>query len=324
METAPCPISGSADFTLWLQVPDRFDATGKEQWTLLHSCASGLIMLNPRPDSSEIAHHYHTGQYDPHLHVQNSATRAERAYLAARSVLLRYRARIILKECRKPLQHVRVLEIGSSTGELLNYFHQKKGIPLSNLVGVEPEPEAAEYALTVFGLKVYPSLSDAGDGEMRFDRMVLWHTLEHIHAIHETLDYAAKQLAPNGVLIIALPNPESYDAKHYQENWIAWDAPRHLYHFVPETLEKLLDKYQMSIFKQLTYFPDTLYNNFHSEKLRCKRVGKSFTVLRMSYALCRALVDVVKGVFWPGEASSFIYYAKKDNRTLKPDITLSP
>jgi len=310
MESAPCPISGSAGFIPWLQVPDRFDAAGKEQWMLQRSSASGLIMTNPRPDSSEIALHYHTGQYDPHLHAQKHATIAERAYLAARSLLLRYRAGLILNECRKPLRQVRVLEIGCSTGDLLNCFHLKKGIPLKNLAGVEPEPEAADYARTVFELKVYPSVSDAADKEMMFDRIVLWHTLEHIHAIHETLAYAAERLAPEGVLIIALPNPESSYARHYKENWIAWDAPRHLYHFVPDTLAKLLEMHNLSIFKRLPYFPDTLYNTLHSEKLRCKRDGMPFTVLRVGYALYRTAVDVGKGFFRPEKASSFIYYAK--------------
>ena len=246
METVPCPISGSADFTPWLKVPDRFDPSGKEQWSLLRSNASGLIMLNPRPDSAEIAHHYPRELYDPHLHQQNSSTFSSKAYLAARALLLRYRGRLILQETSKPRQQVRVLEIGCSTGDLLNYFHLKKGIPLSNLAGVESDAEAASHAQQVYNLKVSRSLPDASDS--KFECIVLWHTLEHIHAINETLDHVAEHLAPDGVLIIALPNPESYDAKHYRENWIAWDAPRHLFHFMPGTLEKLLEQHHCLLY----------------------------------------------------------------------------
>lgn len=313
METAPCPISGSAEFTPWLQVPDRFDATGKERWTLMRSCASGLIMLNPRPDSSEISLHYHTGQYDPHLHAQNSATIAQRAYLAARSFLLRYRAGLILRGTSKNLRQLRVLEIGCSTGDLLNYFHQKKGIPLQNLAGAEPDPKAAVHARTVFGLKVYPSLIDAGDGneQMKFDRIVLWHTLEHIHAIHETLDHAAQQLAPDGVLIIALPNPESYDAKHYQENWIAWDAPRHLYHFVPETLKKLLEQHNLKVVHRQPYPPDSIYNTLHSEKLRCKIAKKRFNAPQLGWALLKGIAAAGMGTLLPPKASSLVYFVRK-------------
>ena len=277
----------------------------------MRSSASGLIMLNPRPDSAEIALHYHTGQYDPHLQAQNSITITERAYLAARSLLLQYRASLILREYRKPLRQVRVLEIGCSTGDLLNFFHQKKGIPLDHLAGVEPDREAAAYSRERFGLNVSPSLSDATDGEMRFERIVMWHTLEHIHAIHETLDYAAKQLAPDGVLIIALPNPDSSDAKHYKENWIAWDAPRHLYHFVPETLEKLLEIHNLRVVKRQPYLPDSLYNTLHSEKLHCKSARKGFHAPQLGFALLKGIAAEVVGALLPLQASSLVYFVRK-------------
>ena len=309
METVPCPISGSADFTPWLKVPNRFDPTGKEQWTLMHSSASGLIMLNPRPDSSEIACHYPQGLYDPHLHQQNSFSYRDKAYLAARALLLRYRARIILQGTSKPLRQVRLLEIGCSTGELLNYFHRHKGIPLQNLAGVETDAEAASHAQQDFSLTVSRSLPNEGGG--KFDCMVLWHTLEHIHAIHETLDDAAKLLAPDGVLIIALPNPESYDAKQYRENWIAWDAPRHLYHFVPETLEKLLQQHGLKVVHRQPYPPDAIYNTLHSEKLLCKSEGKGFHIPQLGTALLKGIAAASIGAVLPRQASSLVYFVRK-------------
>lgn len=309
MESVPCPISGSADFTPWLQVPNRFDPSGKEQWSLLRSTASGLIMLNPRPDSTEIAHHYPRGLYDPHLHPHNSPTFSSKAYLAARSLLLRYRAHLILKGTSKPLPQVRVLEIGCSTGELLNYFHRHKGIPLQNLAGVETDAEAASHAQQIYNLKVSRSLPDAGDS--KFDCIVLWHTLEHIHAIHETLDYAAQQLAQGGMLIIALPNPESYDAQHYREHWIAWDAPRHLYHFIPKTLEKLLQRHNLRVINHQPYLPDSIYNTLHSEKLQCKSEGRGFHAPQLGIALLKGIATATIGTALTRQASSLVYFIKK-------------
>ena len=312
MESVPCPISGSADYTPWIQVPNRFDPSGKEQWSLLRSTASGLIMLNPRPDSTEIAHHYPRGLYDPHLHQQNSSTFSNKAYLAARSLLLRYKAHLILQGTSQALQQVRVLEIGCSTGELLNYFHRSKGIPLSNLAGVETDAEAASHAQHVYSLKVSRSLPDEHGG--KFDCMVLWHTLEHIHAIHETLEYVAKQLAPGGVLIIALPNPESYDAQHYRENWIAWDAPRHLYHFVPKTLEQLLERHSLKIVHNQPYPPDSIYNTLHSEKLRCKRTKKGFHAPQLGAALLKGIAAAGMGALLPQKASSLVYFVRTSQK----------
>ena len=309
MENVPCPISNSLEFIPCLQVPDRFDSTGKTRWQLVQSCASGLIMLNPRPDSTEIAFHYRRGQYDPYLHENSGSSLSERAYLAARSLLLRYRADLILKGAVKPLRKLSILEIGSSTGELLNFFHCSKAIPFDHLAGVEPDAESAAYAREVFGLTVSSSLQNEYAG--KFDRIVLWHTLEHIHAINETLHSVAELLETDGVVVIALPNHGCSAAHSYGENWIAWDAPRHLYHFLPGTLAALLERHKLKVFKQQPYFPDTVYNAFYSEKLQYERVGRPFYILHAGTALCRGMVTLGKEIMWPEEASSFIYFARK-------------
>ena len=309
METVPCPICNSTEFTPWLQVPDRFDSSGKKRWQLVQSCDSGLIMLNPRPDSSEIAVHYRSGQYEPFLYESSSLSLGERVYLAARSLLLRYRASFILKGAVKPLRKLSILEIGCATGELLNFFRRSKGVSLDHLAGVEPDAESAAYARKVFGLRVSPFLQD-GYSE-KFDRIVLWHTLEHLHNLHETLDGAASLLEHDGVLVLTLPNPAGSGAKFYRENWIAWDAPRHLFHFMPGTLEKLLEPDHLRVFKRVPWLPDALYNTFYSEKLRCKRQGGRFHLLQHGIAFGRAMVSLGKEALWPEEASSFIFFARK-------------
>ncbi len=309
METVPCPISNSTEFIPWLQVPDRFDASGIKRWQLVQSCASGLIMLNPRPESSEIAVHYRSGPYDPYRHANGNSSLSERVFLAARSLLLGYRASLILKGAFKPLEKLSILEIGCATGELLHFFHRSKGIPLDHLAGVEPDAESAAYAREVFGLSVSPFLQNGYP--KKFDRLVLWHTLEHIHALHETLQGAASLLEPNGVLVLALPNPSGSGANSYRENWIAWDAPRHLFHFMPGTLERLLEQHHLRVFSRRPYLPDALYNTFYSEKLRCNSKGERFHALKRVTALGLAMVSLGKEALWPKEASSFIYFARK-------------
>ena len=311
METAPCPISNSTEFTPWLQVPDRFDATGSVTWNLVRSCASGIIMLNPRPDSSEISLHYKNRQYDPFLNSLNSFTVQHRAYLAARSLLLQYRVNLILKGITKPLQKSTIIEIGCSTGDLLNYLHRKSGIPIGNLTGVEPDKESADYARNIFGLNIFPSLAHEAVRRNKFDRIILWHTLEHIHAINNTLHSVAELLEPDGVLVIALPNPESSDAYHYREDWVAFDAPRHLYHFIPATVEKLLESNRLRVVKQQPYLPDTVYNTYHSETLVCKRQHRSLDLLGIVQVILRASAYAVKGSVFPTTASSLIYFARR-------------
>jgi len=309
MESIPCPLSNSKEFVPWLKVPDRFDVSGKIRWQLVQSCDSDLIILNPRPDSREIASFYHCALYDPFLHKRNIATLRERAYLVARSLLLRYRARLILGSSLKPVKTLSILEIGSSTGDLLNFFH-RSGVKLAHLTGVEPDSASAAHAREHFGLTISPSLAGL---KGKFDRIVLWHTLEHIHDLHETLRTVTKLLEPDGVIVITLPNPVCAGANHYRENWIAYDAPRHLYHFMPGTLAKLLEPYGLSIVRQQPYFPDAVYNSIYSEELACRVNGQQFTIWRIIGALFRGTLEAGSGILWPGEGAGVVYFA-----TLRP------
>ncbi len=314
METVPCPISDSPDFTPFMQVPDRFDPS--VQWQLVQSTSSGLVMLNPRPDSSEIASHYRSASYDPYLHRRQGASLRERVYLAARLLLLRYRAHLVLHGAAKPLRELSILEIGCSTGDLLNFFHRSMGVPPAHLAGVEPDAASAAYARENFGLRVSSSLEREYDGT--FDRIVLWHTLEHIHDLNETLRAVADLLAPDGVLVVALPNPACSGAGYYGENWVAWDAPRHLYHFQPDTLSELLERHNLHVFKQGAYPPDAVYNAFHSEQLCCERNGRPFDLRRIGAALWRGAVDACRGVLYPLESAGVVYFA-----TLRPNALSS-
>jgi len=309
MESVSCPVSNSQKFVPWLKVPDRFDLSGKMRWQLVQSCNSGLVMLNPRPDSSEIASYYQSALYDPFLHKRNITTLREKAYFTARSLLLRYRARLILGSSPKPVKRLSILEIGSATGDLLNFFHHS-GVQLAHLAGVEPDAASAAHAREYFGLKISSSLKGV---EGTFDRIVLWHTFEHIHDLHATLRAVTGLLEPEGLLVITLPNPACAGAKHYRESWIAYDAPRHLYHFMPGTLAKLLEPYGLSIVKQQPYFPDAVYNSIHSEELACRLNSQPFTAWRMASALCRGTFEAGTGILWPGEGAGVVYFA-----TLRP------
>ena len=301
------------EFEAFLQVPDRFDVSGHTRWQLVRSCASGLVMLNPRPGSSDMAVHYPAGSYEPFFNRSSTTSLRKTILLAARLLLLRYRASLILADNVKPRCQHSVLEIGCAGGELLNFLHCTTGIPLDNLAGVEPDTAAAAHGRKVFRLTVTAALHNEYKG--LFDRIVVWHSLEHIHALHETLHRLEQLLDPDGVLVIALPNPECHEAKQYRENWIAWDAPRHLYHFVPGTLEKLLEQHNLHVVKRLPYMPDTVYNALFSEKLRCKRSGKAFGLFSASTALCRALLALQREIIWPETGSSVIYFARKQQST---------
>ena len=85
--------------------------------------------------------------------------------------------------------------------------------------------------------------------EGSFDAITLWHVLEHVHTLNDTLRQLIRLLRPGGTLLIAVPNVESFDAQHYGPDWAAYDVPRHLYHFSPRTMKLLLKKHNRLLTK---------------------------------------------------------------------------
>ena len=87
---------------------------------------------------------------------------------------------------------------------------------------------------------VAPCLAEAGYPENNFDGVLIWHVLEHVPTPRETLREAWRILKPGGVLVVAVPNFSSIQAKWAGAAWFHLDAPRHLFHFSVSALEDLL------------------------------------------------------------------------------------
>jgi len=60
--------------------------------------------------------------------------------------------------------------------------------------------------------------------------VVFWHSLEHLPNAGATLGRAVAMLEPGGVLVVAMPNATSLQARLFARRWFALDIPRHLVH----------------------------------------------------------------------------------------------
>jgi SAM-dependent methyltransferase len=70
--------------------------------------------------------------------------------------------------------------------------------------------------------------------------IVFWHSLEHLANPALALERAAALLRPGGVLVIAVPNSSSLQARAFRDRWFALDLPRHLVHLTAVALESRL------------------------------------------------------------------------------------
>jgi SAM-dependent methyltransferase len=70
--------------------------------------------------------------------------------------------------------------------------------------------------------------------------IVFWHSLEHLPDAAGTLAAAAEGLAPGGVVIVAVPNSDSFQARAFGSHWLHLDPPRHLIHLSAAALRARL------------------------------------------------------------------------------------
>ena len=78
-----------------------------------------------------------------------------------------------------------------------------------------------------------------GDG---WAAAVFWHSLEHLPAPRAAIGEAARLLVAGGVLIVAVPNTASIQARLFGDRWLHLDIPRHLVHLSTATLTSGLEE----------------------------------------------------------------------------------
>ncbi len=133
----------------------------------------------------------------------------------------------------------RLLDVGAGIGKFLLALDRHRW----QAEGVETEGTLVDLARHSFPeLRLHSgSLGSLPLPEGAFDVVTFWHVFEHLPNPHETLAAVRRILAPGGRLVVSLPNVESWQALWFREDWFAFgEGSRHLYHYGPESLWRLL------------------------------------------------------------------------------------
>ncbi|MEL7002229.1 MAG: class I SAM-dependent methyltransferase [Bacteroidota bacterium] len=212
-----------------------------------------LLYTNPRPHLKDIGSFYESQDYISHHNTSKSIS--DVLYKMVRSYTLRSKVSLV----RKYQNTGSLLDIGCGTGFFLNKA-AKNGL---NSYGVEPNKTARDLARTT-GITVQKDFDDYKDHT--FDIITMWHVLEHVYDLNSFLIKLNRALNTNGTIFIAVPNSDSYDAKHYGKHWAAYDLPRHLYHFNQHTFRSTIDAHKMKIVSTIPMKFDAFYVSLLSEK----------------------------------------------------------
>lgn len=104
-----------------------------------------------------------------------------------------------------------------------------------------------------------------------YDVITLWHVFEHLPNPQQQLKRFYEALVPGGILVLALPNYSSWDAKHYGSYWAAYDVPRHLWHYNKVSIFGLANASGFDVLKTYNMFWDAFYIALLSEQYKKAR-----------------------------------------------------
>lgn len=248
----------------------------------------GILRTDPFPENLDI--YYESEEYISHTDSVNNIH--DKIYQLVKSHMLNRKAKWV----RNFNKQGSILDFGAGTGEFLN----KMKSYYWNVEGVEPNKLARDLGI-LKGLNLKASLSEIRKRE--FDVISLWHVLEHLPDIDQKIQDFNDLLVKDGLLIIAVPNYNSYDSKYYKENWAAWDVPRHLWHFSRKGLKNKFSNFGFELIDERPLKFDSYYVSLLSEK-------NSDSATNPLNAFFRGMLSNIKANS-TGEYSSIAYFFKK-------------
>ncbi len=255
-----CPICGSTDHSKERVVKDFM--TSKEDFTLLRCNDCQFVFTSPRPSEDEIGRYYESDEYISHSNKSSGIF--DVAYKMVRSRAIISKEKLISKWAK---HKGRLLDYGCGTGEFLGYS-KKSGW---DCMGVEPSKVASSQAVNNHNLKVYSPdefVLKQASLHNSFEAITLWHVLEHLDNPVNKLKMFNQLLTEEGVLVVAVPNHESYDAVKYGSYWAAWDTPIHYSHFSKSTLINAADQAGFAVVDINNMPFDSFYVSLLSEKYK--------------------------------------------------------
>ena len=229
-----CPVCSSNQGELFTSAFDRVLNRPELNWRIHRCLDCGFGWTEPALRDEEIK------QYYPSTYLGDT----ERTLDEFLSGQLQ-RSRSWRKEAEKVnlVQHFvsggRILDVGCGDGKFLWALDSRRW----DRTGVEFSEETVRLVNErIDGLKLIEgNIFSSELMENAFDVVTFWHVLEHLPRPQEVLERVQRLLSPGGWVFISLPNINSLQARLFRRYWYAFDdVPRHLYHFAPEPLERLL------------------------------------------------------------------------------------
>lgn len=208
------------------------------EWQLTECTRCRLVYTVPGMDRDTLLSYYppEYGPYNP-----SRPFRANPLLRLMRWILMSpYRLRFGSPDFRHvPGPDGRLLDVGCGSGMFLRQAGRLGwrcwGIDVNAAVVERARSHAPEAILSVGTLDDVPATPT-------FHLINMTHVLEHLGSPRRALRQCLERLAPGGTLRLGVPNIGSIEAKIFGRYWSGLDVPRHIVHFRPSVLARLLEE----------------------------------------------------------------------------------
>jgi len=264
-EEVPCPLCGAGREETLLIVPAE---QARADYRLVRCRACGLGYLNPRPAPESVGTFY-PDNYECYQSPQPRRLRslAQLRLRLERLVMAHYYGnprpepgmldKVLCRVCGPWLRpsnaslsavpyvgEGKLLDFGCGSGWYAHRMAQWGW----KVTAMDFSKHAVEQVRRRYGIPtLMGSLPHPAVGRESLDVITMGQVLEHVHRPHDILAAAKQALRPGGLLVISVPNLESWGFRHFRRDWWPLDLPRHLLHFSPATLCRLVEGHGLQV-----------------------------------------------------------------------------
>ncbi|MGJ8683020.1 MAG: class I SAM-dependent methyltransferase [Nonlabens sp.] len=272
-------------YTHFLTVQDYF--LTQEKFELYKNEQTEVLKTTPQPENLES--YYESENYLSHDDSQDSFF--ARCYQYAKGWNLKSKKSLIGKYAVDG----KILDIGAGVGDVVGAL-KKSGY---DAVGYEPSKKARIFAARK-GIELLDQTDSIQPNSIKVISM--YHVLEHVPDYDKQIADIKNWLQEDGVLILALPNYNSFDAKWFKQHWAGYDVPRHLFHFNKRAVRNVFQG-DFEIVSTKPMWFDSFYVSILSARYQKKK-------LAFVYGIIIGLISNIAALF-SKEPSSIVYVLKK-------------
>lgn len=160
-------------------------------------------------------------------------------------------------------QGKKLLEIGPGNGSFA-YQIKKEGFVVDAIEMDENCCKFLKETIQVHSVTNSNNIAEAlSQTEGGYDVIVMWHVLEHLKNPWDVLHALPRALSKNGIVIIAVPNPEAVQFRLLKQYWKHVDAPRHVIFLPVDLLTKEMTKIGLgSVFVSTKDLASSEFNSY--------------------------------------------------------------